>query len=53
MSLDPKVALTIRLDHWASILRNPCELDDDDHMELSTLLTEAANAIAHRDSDAP
>lgn len=42
--------LTVRLDRWASRLRNDYlgdPLNDDEAMELSTLLTEAANSVAH------
>lgn len=43
------ISITLRLDRWASDLRNRHDpLDDDELMELSTLLTEAANDIASR-----
>lgn len=43
--------LPARLDRWASILRNSpaaSTLTDDERMELSTLLTEAANNVHER-----
>ena len=40
------LSMTVRLDRWASRLRNDATIDDEDMMTLSTLMTEVANRIA-------